>query len=76
MLALYKLGSTLQDKDIGGGYISISSINFLLPSKSRALDHTGFALVNSFFYLVLPLRVFFFLKKEEAILNNKKTIFS
>jgi len=29
MLALYKLGSTLQDKDIGGGYISISSINFL-----------------------------------------------
>jgi hypothetical protein len=28
MLALYKLGSTLQDEDIVGGYISISSINF------------------------------------------------
>ena len=28
MLALYKLGSTLQDEDIVGGYNSISSINF------------------------------------------------
>ena len=49
MLALYKLGSTLQDEDIVGGCISTSSINLLLPSKSIALDHTSFALVKSVF---------------------------
>jgi Kef-type K+ transport system membrane component KefB len=44
MLALYKLGSTLQDEDIVGGYISISSINFhtsLAASVSKKKKKKG-----------------------------------
>ena len=52
MLALYKLGSTLQDEDIVGGYNSISSINFLqfLPlrvSKKRKKKEEEEAILNN-----------------------------
>ena len=82
MLALYKLRSTLQDKELKILLVDPipfqALISYCRRSKSIALDHTSFALVNSFFRLVFRFLGFFFQekRKKKAILNNKKTIFS